>query len=492
MTQQEQKCYLLDTSVILDDPANILRISEFNKNLVVITNTVLAELNNKKDDMRSEAGYRAREFFRIADSETGGSLSFDEIPSALQQRYRLGISSSDHFYRLSLPFPSDLGNDGHSDTTISLLIIYRETFRADTTFSEPKGRNDARIGEIAADYGLTLVTNDISFKIAAEVRGVTAQSLRNASVARPDDINFLHTVTYRDEPEMPKTEEALHNFDQIIFVQEAASEGHNEIYETGVQRYAVTFNGRLEWCDFDRRFGELYDDTLIRPINLEQKFYFHLLTHPQNRLTVVSGSTGSGKTLIALQAGLEMVKEGIVEGIVYARNTVTASDPQAELGFRKGDEHEKLGYFMYPLYSAINYTIEHQNKHSIESQVEFTGNTNSTKRENATELFMAKYNIEVMDIAHMRGTTISRKFVIIDEAQNMTNATMKLIGTRMGEETRLVVMGDPHQIDHPFLSKRRNALVTMLNKAANNDFVAGVQLRHTIRSEVADWFDKNL
>jgi len=82
--------------------------------------------------------------------------------------------------------------------------------------------------------------------------------------------------------------------------------------------------------------------------------------------------------------------------------------------------------------------------------------------------------------------------VIIDEAQNMTNATMKLIGTRMGDETRLVVMGDPHQIDHPFLSKRRNALVTMLHKAQQSDFLAGIQLRHTIRSEIANWFDRNL
>jgi PhoH-like ATPase len=96
-----------------------------------------------------------------------------------------------------------------------------------------------------------------------------------------------------------------------------------------------------------------------------------------------------------------------------------------------------------------------------------------------------------MDIAHLRGTTISRKFVIIDEAQNMTNATLKLIGTRMGDETRLVVMGDPGQIDHPFLSKRRNALVSLLNKAQHNNFIAGIQLRHTIRSQVADWFDKN-
>jgi len=486
-----QKCYLLDTSVILDDPANILRISENNKNVVVVTNTVLAELNNKKDDMRSDAGFRAREFFRLADYEVGETLRFDELPEGLRQTRTSAPNESDCYYRLTLPFDPDLADDAAEDTNVRLLIIYREEYRIARSYSEPKGFNDAKIAEIAADYHLKLVTNDISFKIAAEVQGIEAQSLRNASVERPDAIEFAHTVTYHDEPELENGAD-YRNFEQFSFIQEATSEGHNEIYETGLQRYAVTYNGHLEWCDFDRRFGEYFDETLIRPINLEQKFYYTILTHPQNHLTVVAGSTGSGKTLMALQAGLEMVKEGIVEGIVYARNTVTASDPQAELGFRKGDEHEKLGYFMYPLYSAVNFTIEHQNKHSIEAQIEFTGNTNSTKRENATELFMAKYNIEVMDIAHMRGTTISRKFVIIDEAQNMTNATMKLIGTRMGEETRLVVMGDPHQIDHPFLSKRRNALVTLLNKAQHSNFLAGIQLRHTIRSEVANWFDKNL
>jgi PhoH-like ATPase len=263
------------------------------------------------------------------------------------------------------------------------------------------------------------------------------------------------------------------------------------MYETGIQRHAFSVNNNLEWCDFDKRFGEHFNDQLVRPINLEQKFYFAMMTHPQNYVTAVAGSTGSGKTLVALQAGLELVAEGIVEGIVYARNTVTSNDQAAELGFRKGDEEQKMGYFMYPLYSAVNFTIEHQTKRSIDARVEYTGNTNSVKRENATENFMKKYNIEVMDIAHMRGTTISRKFVIIDEAQNMTNATLKLIGTRMGDETRLVIMGDSGQIDHPFLSKRRNALVTLLNKAQHSNFIAGIQLRHTIRSNVADWFDKN-
>ncbi len=475
-------CYLLDTSVILDDPANILTISQNNQNIVVISDVVLAELNSKKEDMRSEAGFRAREFFRLADDALGTPITTDDLPLCLQD----SGESHDKYYRLSFSFDRSLYDEALE--AIELYIIYREHYRVSTSFSEPKGLNDAKIAEIAQDYTLTLLTNDIAFKIAAHIKGIEAQSIRNASVQHPENIDFAHTYYYSDEPTIDQ--DTHYNFEQLTFIQEAQSQS-SEIYETGIQRYALVFNNRPEWCDFDKRFGEFYDEMLVRPINLEQKFYFTMLTHPQNYITVVAGATGSGKTLMALQAGLELYNEGIVEGIVYARNTVTSNDQQAELGFRKGDEEQKLGYFMYPLYAAINFTIENQTQQSIHSQIEYTGNTNSVKRENATELFMAKHHIEVMDIAHMRGTTISRKFVIIDEAQNMTNANLKLIGTRMGNETRLVVMGDPRQIDHPFLSKRRNALVTLLNKAQHSNFVAGIQLRHTIRSEVATWFDKN-
>ena len=482
-----QNCYLLDTSVILDDPTNILRISDENHNGILITNIVLAELNSKKDDMRSEAGFQAREFFRLADAAWGEPISSVELPQCVQERIDLSLCQNDRYYRLSLNFDRSL--HGGEANLIDLFIVHREHYRVAHNFSEPKGINDAKIGEIADDYDLTLLSNDMSFRIAAEIRGIRTQSIRNSSVEAPEQIDFSYTYEYQETPLIP-AEAEHHNFDQLTFVQKALSTT-SEMYETGIQRHAFSFNNQIEWCDFDRRFGEYFNEELVRPLNFEQKFYYAMMTHPQNYVTVVSGSTGSGKTLVALQAGLELVVEGIVEGIVYARNTVTSNDQAAELGFRKGDEEQKLGYFMYPLYAAVNFTIEHQSKRSIDARVEYTGNTNSVKRENATEVFMKKYNIEVMDIAHLRGTTISRKFVIIDEAQNMTNATLKLIGTRMGDETRLVVMGDPGQIDHPFLSKRRNALVSLLNKAQHNNFIAGIQLRHTIRSQVADWFDKN-
>lgn len=485
-----QTCYLLDTSVILDDPLHILRLYDNNENAVLITDIVLAELNNKKDDMRGDAGFRAREFFRFADNEEGRTIDFSELPHCVQEcAKKQEATCSDKYYRLSVHFSEAVLQQNQIGADVPLYIIYRESYKIAKSYHQDYGLNDAKIGEIASDYGLTLLTNDISFKIASEVQGIETQSIRNARVERPDQIEFAHTYAYQgDEPILEDMDTHM-NFEQITFVQESGD--NSQIYETGIQRYAMINNHNLEWCDFDKRFGEHYDDDLVRPINLEQKFYFSMLTHPQNYVTVVSGSTGSGKTLIALQAGLELFNEGIVEGIIYARNTVTANDQQSELGFRKGDEGQKLGYFMYPLYSAINYTIEHMKKRSIDSQVEYTGNINSMKQETATESFMVKHNIEVMDIAHLRGTTISKKFVIIDEAQNMTAATLKLIGTRMGDDTRMVVMGDPNQIDHPFLSKRRNALVALLKKAKTENYIAGIQLRHTIRSEIANWFDKN-
>ena len=95
-----QNCYLLDTSVILDDPTNILRISDENHNGILITNIVLAELNSKKDDMRSEAGFQAREFFRLADAAWGEPISSVELPLCVRDRIDLALCQNDRYYRL--------------------------------------------------------------------------------------------------------------------------------------------------------------------------------------------------------------------------------------------------------------------------------------------------------------------------------------------------------------------------------------------------------
>lgn len=485
MAPTDKKRYLIDTSVIMDDPNNILRLWDGGQNCVFITDVILEELNNRKEDIRSEGGFRARDFFRLADNENGSPAKLKDFACG-KATYNKEAITEDKYFKLLIQFPISEAQI----TDVPLFVIYRSNYRVEKNFHHKYGLGDAKIAEIASDYGLTLLTNDISFKIAAQVQDIPAQSLRNAQVEDPDALDFFYTMQYTTEEDLLKPVE-MQNFTQVT-LKEVQKSTTGETYETGVVKYALVYNKQLQLCDFDQRFGEHFDPDLVRPMNVEQKFFYSIMTHPQNSITVAAGSTGSGKTLIALQAGLELFKDGIVEGIVYARNTITSNDQQAELGFRKGDEGEKLGYFMYPLYSAINFTIEQMKGHSLDSHVEFSGNTNSVKKENATTTFMEKNGIEVIDIAHLRGTTISKKFVIIDEAQNMTNATLKLIGTRMGESTRMILLGDTHQIDHPFLSKRRNALVTLLKKAEYDNYIAGIQLRHTIRSQTAEWFDKNL
>ena len=194
---------------------------------------------------------------------------------------------------------------------------------------------------------------------------------------------------------------------------------------------------------------------------------------------------------MALQAGISLQKLGLVEGIIYMRNTVTANDREAELGFRKGDEIQKLHYFMYPLFSSVNFIIESLKGQSLAKRIEYRGESRGIDKEEATQLFLHKHRIQVMDIAHARGVNLHNKFVIFDEVQNASDATIKLIGTRLGEGSRLVFLGDYNQIDHPYLSRLRNGALSLLSRALEDDAIFGLQLRHTIRSKIARWFDKN-
>lgn len=460
-----KKSYILDTSVIVDDPLNLLQISDSGENDIYITDIVLSELNNKKEDGESEAGFGAREFFRNIDKSKSFKVK-------LESNFE-----NDMFYQLALNF------DGKS---INLYVIFRQNYRVSRTYTEAYGLNDAKIAEIAKDYNLILVTSDKSFEIASNVQGIQTESLNYQSVDSPEKIEFSHQFEFQ-KGESPKVSEELSSFEQISF-KEIDTQFEVDKFSTGCELHALLIDNHLEFFDPD----EVAGDSVVKPINLEQKFYYKILTHPKNRVTVVSGSTGSGKTLIGLQAAMKLYEDGVVDGIMYSRNTVTATDKFSELGFRKGDEEQKLSYFMYPLYSSINFIIDKLKKSSIQNRVNYAGKTNSIKKESATAQFMKKYGIEVVDIAHLRGTTISKKVLIIDEVQNMSNKMLKLIGTRIGEDTILILMGDIKQIDHPYLTKNRNALATMLKRAKEDNSISAIQLRKTVRSEISAWFDKNL
>lgn len=501
-----KKSYLIDTSVILDDPQNLIYLYQNAKNTLFISDIVLDELDKKKTS--SEVGFFAREFFRniIDEGESTKGLDSQNPPIKTTNKAKSQNLTKTDFAKI-LPLEGDffrvayyevratssISRANAKTTTIPLIIIFRQNYQIK---SLEYGLNDARIAEIAKDYNLILLTNDISLKIRCLARNIKAESLFRDRVENPSDIDFWHKFLLHKDADIATLEKSkeFKSLSQWSLIQiDEQDNTDSSLYLTGKKRFGIkvgsSSSGRFEELELDALIKEA--NPYITPMNLEQKMLFAMLIHKQNIATIATGSTGSGKTLIALQAGIYLQKEGIVDGIIYLRNTVTASDKEAELGFRKGDEEQKLGYFMYPLYSAINFTIDSLQSTSMKNYIEYRGDVNTIHKEDATEYFLKKHNIQVVDIAHARGITIRKKFVIFDEVQNASNATIKLIGTRLGEDSKIVFLGDWAQIDHPYLSKFRNGAVSLLQKALSEDIIAGIQLRQTIRSSVAQWFGES-
>ena len=467
-----EKHFFIDTSVVLDSVENIFALSENNKNMLWISDVVLKELNYHKDKGQ-ETAFFARNFFRLLNGEGENTIKEIEIPIE----------------------PSTSNLDWRGDK-ISVFECYSKEFNKTLTigiivrkeYINKNDINDLKILEIVNDYGFELVTNDMALKIMALSNKLKASMLKRDMVNSPEDICFKKEYFYSNkEKEIKKISKNEKNFNKIILT-EKQKKSNIEI-ETGKKDFYIKINNLLEPLISDENLKKM----IVPPINLEQKFYVTMLQHSSLKIMVVTGSTGSGKTLLALQEGMRRVKDknSPINGIVYLRNTVTANDKIAELGYRKGDEQQKLSYFGYPLFGNINFIIEKKLQKGGKSLEEIKKAKNSFVYKDAlTEEFMNEYNIQMMDIAHARGITITNKWIIFDELQNATKSTLKLIGTRVGEGSVLICMGDFKQVDHPYLSKNRNALVSLLEIAKKDNNIAAIQLRKTVRSNIANWFQE--
>lgn len=473
--ERTRKYYLVDSSVILDDVNNLKTLSNNNENYIFLTDTVLEEINRKKGSKNHDVAFQARYFGRICDNDEGGRVTFESLPHKIKASIKNNeYNANDSYYLLTLIF-----NENEKPTFV--FVIHRPKYK-NPIFGV---KDDVHIAEIANDYSIELITNDILFKIQSRIEGIKANSFQGQSVRNVNELEHLHNL---NENELtPDVIKKATNWEQ--FVIDEGTEENGEFVATGRKKFGLKLGDDISYFDFENNdyMDEVYKRIIVRPINLEQKFYFQTLVHPQNNITVCAGSTGSGKTLIALQAGLHMLYNKEIDGIVYTRNTVTATDKEAELGFRKGDEDQKLGYFMLPLYNAINFTMSKHKKDmgAIEG-------VSSTQKTEETVNFMKDNNIEIIDIAHLRGATLDNKFIIIDECQNMNNSALKLIGTRIGKRAKVLFLGDVKQVDHSYLSTTRNALATLLKKATEHNEISGIKLKKTVRSEVAEFFDKNL
>ena len=444
------KTYIVDTSVILDDAYNIFALSQDGSNQVVIPETVLDEIDAKKSGF-DEINFQAREFNRIMDEAVVIEDKDDSWSQKLRVvKVKIGLCT---FELVSKKEYSTLKNHD------AINIV-----------------NDRKILEIAVAYpDCEMVTNDIAMKLRAISMGLKSAPFRTNRIDDVEKIEFVEKITIKQaQKEFIESSSdsdyglTLSHFTNVEFIVE----------ETG--EHILAFYKSTGFHVIDE---EKIRKLVVKPKNKEQLFFLNMLIDPDVPIVVCAGVTGSGKNLLALQGAVEFVQEEMADEIKYCRNTVTAGDTISQLGFLKGDESTKLGVFTYPLHDAVGafMRMEMDDKLKRSKSADFM----------TSDDFLKKYNIEAININQMRGVNLEG-YLIFDEWQNSSAAVNKLMLTRVVDGSKVVIIGDLHQIDHPHLTKFNNALAILLKKAKTSDMIAAIKLNKVVRGKIAEFAEEEL
>ncbi len=429
------KHFVLDTNVLLHDPRAIL---QFEENEVVIPIFVLEEIDQFKKEA-SERGRNAREVARILDGfrTNGGRLS-DGVK--LDSGGRLRVASGQRSVATSL-----------RDNQIADHLILGVAL--DVRDSHPKDQT-------------VFVTKDVNLRIRADALGLAAEDYEAGRV----DIDELYTgmtevkVKGTDVDQfyangtlaLPGTELVAN---QYVLLLDGDSPSH-----TALGRYDGT-TGKLV------PLRKLREGVWgIRPRNKEQHVALDLLLADDVKLVTLVGKAGTGKTMLAIAAGMQRV----VEERTYSRLLVSRPifPLGRDVGYLPGDLEQKLNPWMQPIYDNVEFLM------GLSKQDAKGGRS-------YRELIDMGF-IEIEPLTYIRGRSIPNQFIIVDEAQNLTPHEVKTIITRVGESTKIVLTGDPYQIDNPYVDATSNGLTTIVEKFKGQAIAGHVTLSKGERSPLAE------
>lgn len=433
----KSKLFVLDTNVILHDSGCILN---FKENDVALPITVLEELDRFKRG-NEDINFQARQFLRRLDVLTGDLLSQEGAPLGDGRgniRVVLGGPLDD---RLRTAFLQDSPDHRILNTALALQ-------------------------KSVHDRTVMLVSKDTNLRMKAKSLGLPAQDYTTDKVESFDKLYKGKRVIEGAPPEIISRFYAEHGQvpeEELGFIQHPIA-NENFILRSGSKSVLVTYR------PIEKLFVRVEKTNTygITPRNAEQSFALKALVNDDIRLVTLAGTAGTGKTLLALAAALECRQR--YRQILLARPIVPLSN--RDLGYLPGDVEAKLDPYMQPLYDNLT-VIRHQ-FHETDAHAQRISEMRESEK------------LLITPLAYIRGRSLQKIFFIVDEAQNLTPHEVKTIITRAGEGTKIVLTGDMHQIDQPYLDALSNGLSFLIHRMVGQPLYAHITLEKGERSALAD------
>jgi len=461
------KHFVLDTNVLLHNPDAVFVFKEHH---VVIPFMVIEELDKmkrKEDDLGRNARAcirhldRLRAIGRLSEGVAWGALGV--LPGTAHSTAPGGLTGTVRIDVTERPRPDAISEDSPDNRIINVAWHLKK-----------------------AGVRTVFVTKDLSARIKADALGIRTEDFSNQKV----DADRLYTGFVTADVDSALIDELYRDrllpLDRVAAALEpkAAEEGFSPELEPN--QYVV-----LRDRDDENHTGlgrRLADTDHVIPVtgprkpvfgimarNVQQTMALDALLDEEVKLITLLGSAGTGKTLLALAAGMAKVfNEERYEKLLVARPIMPLG---RDIGYLPGDKDEKLTAWMQPIFDNLGYLLSTRGSHVQEA--------NSHSTEQRIQKLMADGKLVLEPLTYIRGRSIPHQFMIVDEAQNLTPHEVKTIASRVGEGTKLILTGDIGQIDNPYLDSSSNGLAYAVEKMKGVRLYAHVTLAKSERSELA-------
>ncbi len=433
-----KKTFILDTNVLLFDAQ---AINKFREHDIVIPISVIEEIDRFKKDL-NEVGRNARQFSRHLDSlRASGSLS---TGVKLEGGGTLKVELSDD----KLELPSQLSSDkaDHRILAVAYNVIKK------------KGAKSA-----------VFITKDTNLRIMADALGIVSEDYETNHVSLEElyagisifEVSAKDITTFYTDRRLAFERPDLYP-NQFVILRDQINPSHS-----AVGRYDLRQGAIVPIIKSPEGVWSLH------PKNVEQSFALDLLLNDDIQLVTLVGKAGTGKTLLAIAAGLQKtLDEGKYQKLLVSRPIFPMGK---DVGYLPGDIEQKLNPWMQPVFDNIEFLM---------------GGTDHRRRNSSVARGMQELinqgMLQVEALTYIRGRSIPNQFLIVDEAQNLTPHEIKTILTRAGDNTKIVLTGDCYQIDNPYVDSSSNGLAYVVERMKQEEISGHVSLVKGERSLLAE------